>query len=127
VLTALAVMAERDVGALVVIEGGRLVGIVSERDCARKVELLGRSAKDTAIREIRTAKVVYVTPDHRVDQCMAIMRRDRIRHLPVIEGDRVIAVLSNRDVLEEAIAEEEHFIHDLELDRLVMTIGTGSY
>ena len=74
-----------------------------------------------------TPGVVYVTPDHRIDQCMVIMQKEHLRHLPVVEGDRLVAFLSIRDVLQEVISEEEHLIHDLEADRLMMTTYTGTY
>jgi CBS domain-containing protein len=127
VFAALETMAAKDVGALVVLDRGRLVGILSERDCARRVELAGRTAKQTAVREIMTAEVVTVTPDNRVDLCMLLMRRHHLRHLPVVEGATVLTVLSSRDVLEEVIAEDEHLIRALETDRLAMTTDTGSY
>jgi CBS domain-containing protein len=126
-LDALAMLATRNIGAVAVIEGDRLVGILSERDCARKLDLEGRKAAETQVREIMTPKVIYVTPDHGVDQCLLILRKEHLRHLPVIEGDRLVAFLSVRDVLQEVIAEEEHLIHDLETERLVMTTNTGSY
>jgi CBS domain-containing protein len=127
VLDALAVFEAKDIGAVAVTEGTRLVGILSERDCARKVELKGRRAADTKAREIMTPNVVYVTPDHRIDQCLQIMRKEHLRHLPVIEGDRLVGFLSARDVLHEVIAEEDHLIHDLETERLMMTTYTGTY
>jgi CBS domain-containing protein len=126
-LIVLALLEAKDIGAVAVVEGDRLVGILSERDCVRKLELKGRRAADTRVREIMTPGVVYVTPDHRIDQCMMIMRKEHLRHLPVVEGDRVVAFLSIRDVLQEVIAEEEHLIHDLEAERLVMTTYTGTY
>jgi CBS domain-containing protein len=127
VLAALEKMAEKDIGALIVCEDERLVGIVSERDYARKVELRGRAARDTQVHEIMTPDVARVTPDQTVDQCLALMKRLRIRHLPVVEDDRVVGILSNRDVVDEFIAEEEHLIHDLEIDRLIMTVNPGTY
>jgi CBS domain-containing protein len=127
VLSALEKLAEKEVGALIVCDGQKLVGIVTERDYARKVELLGRTARDTKVHDIMTVDVVSVSPAHTVDQCMALMKRNRVRHLPVVQDDRIIAMLSSRDVVEEMIAEEEHLIHDLEAERLRMTTDTGTY
>jgi len=127
VLAALKAMAEKDVGALAVIADGRLVGILSERDCVRRVDLQGRAAKDTAVSVIMTAEVITVAPDHGLDHCLLLMRRHRLRHLPVVENGRVLTVLSSRDVLEEVIAQEEHLIRALESDRLMMTTDTGTY
>jgi len=127
VLAALRTMAEKDIGALAVIADGRLVGILSERDCARRVELNSLAAKDTAVRAIMTAEVVTVAPDDGLDRCLLLMRKHRLRHLPVVENGRVLTVLSSRDVLEEVIAQEEHLIRALENDRLMMTTSTGGY
>jgi CBS domain-containing protein len=114
VIDALKLMAEKDVGALVVTEGGRLAGIISERDYARKVILHGRSSQDIAVRDIMTAKVVTVQPRHTVEECMALMTAKRIRHLPVTEGERLIGVLSIGDLVKEVIAEQEATIRQLE-------------
>ena len=127
VLSAIAMLDAKDVGALAVTDGERLVGIVSERDCARKLELQGRSAAGTLVRQIMSASVVYVTPEHRIDQCAAIMRKEHLRHLPVLDGTQLVAFLSMRDVLQELVVEEEHLIHDFETERLAMTTDTGSY
>jgi CBS domain-containing protein len=127
VFAALEILSEKDVGALMVCSGDGLVGVVTERDCARKVELLGRTVRDTKVQDIMTRDVRYVTLDHKVDQCAALMKRYRLRHLPVVQDGRIVGVLSNRDVVEEVIAEEEHLIHDLELERLRMTTDTGTY
>jgi CBS domain-containing protein len=120
-------MAEHDVGVLVVLEGGRPSGIFSERDLARKVELRGRTARDTAVREVMTPEVLYVTPGHTLDRCMALMKQDRVRHLVVVEDNRAIGVVSARDILVDAVAEDEKRIRNLETDRLVMTTNTGAY
>ena len=120
-------MAEHDVGVLVVLEGDRPVGIFSERDLARKVELRGRTARDTAGREVMTPEVLYVTPGHTLDRCMVLMKEDRVRHLVVAEGNRVVGVVSARDILVDAAAEAEKRIRGLEADRLVMTTNTGIY
>lgn len=114
VLDALKLMADRDVGALVVKEGEKLVGIISERDYARKVILLGKSSQDIPVREIMTARVVTVNPGNTVEECMALMTDKRIRHLPVTDGDRLIGVLSIGDLVKEVIAEQEATIRQLE-------------
>jgi CBS domain-containing protein len=120
-------LADKDVGVLVVLQGDRLVGVLSERDCARKLDLRGRTARSTAVRDVMTTEVLYVTPGHTIDQCMALMKQDRVRHLPVLQGGRVVGVVSARDILEDAVTEDAHLIRDLERDRLVMTVNTGSY
>ena len=114
VFDALKLMAEKEVGALVVTEGGRLAGIISERDYARKVILLGKSSQDIPVREIMTRKVITVAPDSTVEDCMAIMTNKRIRHLPVTEGERLAGVLSIGDLVKEVIAEQEQTIRQLE-------------
>jgi len=114
VFDALKLMAVKDVGALVVIEGGRLAGIISERDYARKVILHGKSSHDIKVRDIMTSKVITVTPDHTVEECMALMTGKRIRHLPVANGERLDGVLSIGDLVKEVIAEQEQTIKQLE-------------
>src|SRR3954468_18069113 len=114
VIEALKVMAEKDIGALLVVEGGRLVGILSERDYARKVILQGKSSQDTPVREIMTERVVYVQPRNTVDECMALMTDKRIRHLPVLENDKLIGVLSIGDLVKETISEQQFTIKQLE-------------
>ena len=114
VLDALRLMAEKEVGALVVLENERLAGIFSERDYARKVILHGKSSKDTSVREIMTAKVVYVRPEQSVEECMALMTDKRIRHLPVLQENRVIGVISIGDVVKEVISEQRFVIEQLE-------------
>ena len=127
VLAALERMAERDVGVLVVLDGDKPVGVFSERDLARKVELRGRTAKTTMVRDVMTPEVLYVTPGHTLDRCMALMKKDRVRHLAVAEGGKVVGVVSARDILVDAVAEDEKRIRNLETDRLVMTTNTGAY
>jgi CBS domain-containing protein len=114
VFDALKLMAEKDVGALVVTEGGKLAGIISERDYARKVILHGKSSHDITVRDIMTSKVITVSPDHTVEECMALMTGKRIRHLPVTEGERLTGVLSIGDLVKEVIAEQEQTIKQLE-------------
>jgi CBS domain-containing protein len=114
VLDALKLMAEREVGALVVLDGDQLAGIFSERDYARKVILFGKSSKDTAVSEIMTRKVVCVRPEQSVEDCMALMTDKRIRHLPVLQGNAVIGVISIGDVVKEVISEQRFMIEQLE-------------
>jgi CBS domain-containing protein len=125
VLKALHLMADEDVTTVLVLQGSNLVGILSQRDYARKVELAGRSAAGTTVADIMTTQVYYVTPEHTCEQCLALMHIRRIRHLPVIDSGKVIGVLSNSDVLEELIQEDEHFINILEHDMLYLTVDTG--
>ena len=127
VLAALERMAEHDVGVLVVLEGGRPAGVFSERDLARKVELRGRTARDTPVRDVMTPEVLYVTPGHTLDRCMVLMKQDRVRHLVVVEDNRVEGVVSARDILVDAATEAEKHFRGLEADRLVMTTNTGAY
>ncbi len=114
VLDAIKVMAEKSVGALVVLEAGRLAGMVSERDYARKVILLGRSSQDTPVREIMTARVITVQSEQTVEDCMALMTQYRIRHLPVVDGGKLAGVLSIGDLIKEVIADREETIKQLE-------------
>ena len=114
VFEALQMMAGKEVGALVVLEAGRLAGILSERDYARKVILHGKSSQEIAVRDIMTAKVVTVRPTHTVDDCMALMTDRRIRHLPVLEGDQLIGVLSIGDLVKAVIEDQRETIKQLE-------------
>jgi CBS domain-containing protein len=125
VLHALRLMVERNIRAVLVLDGDRLAGILTEHDYAREVELKGRTARETRVREIMTADLVTVGPDDSIEQCNLLLHRHRIHHLPVVEGGRVLGILSAHDVLEELVVEEEGQIHDLETERLL--IQTGNY
>ncbi len=114
VYEALMLMAEKEIGALLVMEGDKLVGIISERDYARKVILHGKSSKEIHVSDIMTSKIVYVHNSQTVDECMALMTDKRVRHLPVYEGDRLIGVVSIGDLVKEAISEREYIIKQLE-------------
>jgi CBS domain-containing protein len=114
VLEAIRLMAERHVGALLVMEGETLSGIISERDYARKVILLGRSSADTPVRDIMTAPVTTVQPETPVEECMQIMTERRVRHLPVMEGGRVVGMVSIGDLVKAVIAEQQQQIEQLE-------------
>ncbi len=111
---ALQLMAEKDVGALLVYEDNELVGIFSERDYARKVILQGKTSRETQVREIMTEQVVYIQASQTVAECMALMTEKRIRHLPVVEDDKVIGVITIGDVVKEIISEQEYVIEQLE-------------
>ncbi|MEO8409118.1 MAG: CBS domain-containing protein [Propionivibrio sp.] len=115
VVHALEVMAEYDVGALLVLDGKSLAGVFSERDYARKVILQGKSSKHTKVNEIMSEKVVYVTLDETIEQCMAIMTERHFRHLPVLDADQnVVGIISIGDLIKETIAQQEFIISQLE-------------
>jgi CBS domain-containing protein len=114
VLHAIEVMATRHVGALLVMSQGSLIGIISERDYARKVILKNRSSHDTPVNDIMTSPAVSVTPDHTVHQCMQLMTEGRFRHLPVVKGGRVVGMLSIGDLVKAVIQAQTEHIEQLE-------------
>jgi len=113
VYDAIALMAGKSVGALLVIDRAMLVGILSERDYARKVILQGRSSKDTRVADIMTAPVISVTPAHTVHQCMEMVTANRIRHLPVVDAGRVVGIVTIGDLVRKIVATHEETIHHL--------------
>jgi CBS domain-containing protein len=114
VYDALKVMAEKNVGALVVLQEGELVGIFSERDYARKVVLLERSSKVTPVRDIMSSRVMYVQPQHTSGECMALMTDNRLRHLPVLDGGKLVGLVSIGDLVKDIISEQQFIIEQLE-------------
>ena len=114
VFEALERMAEKQVGALVVMDGTHLAGIISERDYARKVVLLGRTSPQTLVREIMTSHVAYTHLNQSVEECMAIMTDKRFRHLPVIEQDKLVGIVSIGDLVKSIISEQKFIIEQLE-------------
>ena len=114
-------MADKGIGALLIISEGKLVGVLSERDYARKIILQGRSSKSTRVREIMTGDPVTVTAEHTVDECMRIITHHRVRHLPVMDGDRLLGVISIGDLVNAIIASQAQTIDHLH------TYITGGY
>ncbi len=114
VFDAVKLMAEKGIGALVVREGERVVGMITERDYARKVVLMSRSSKGAAVRDIMTTSVFYVLPSHTSEECMALMTEHRLRHLPVIDKGHLIGLISIGDLVKDIISEQKFIIQQLE-------------
>lgn len=107
-------MADKGIGALIVMEGAKVVGIISERDYARKVILEGRSSRTTQVREIMTTPVLYAEPDQSIEECMALITEKRVRHLPVMDAGGVVGVISIGDLVKSIITEQKFIIEQLE-------------
>jgi CBS domain-containing protein len=114
VFDAVKLMAEKNIGALVVIEGEKIVGIITERDYARKIVLMARSSKDTPVRDIMTSSTMYVSPVHRSEECMALMTENRLRHLLVIDSGQLIGLVSIGDLVKDIISDQKFIIEQLE-------------
>jgi CBS domain-containing protein len=114
VFDAVKLMAEKNVGALLVMEGEQIVGIITERDYARKTILMGRASKETPVRDIMTSEVMYVRPGHTSEECMALMTENRLRHLPVIDGGKLLGLISIGDLVKDIISEQRYIIDQLE-------------
>ena len=114
VFDALRAMADKSVGALIVVDGGKIAGVISERDYARKVILEGRSSRTTQVREIMTSHVLYAEPEQTIEECMAVMTDKRVRHLPVIEEGKLTGVISIGDLVKSIITEQKFMIEQLE-------------
>ncbi|MBY0463329.1 MAG: CBS domain-containing protein [Burkholderiales bacterium] len=114
VFNALQLLAQHEVGALMVMQDGKLVGVVSERDYTRKVALQGKNSKETTVASIMTSQVQTVSPSTGTRACMALMREKKFRHLPVVDGDKVLGMISIRDIMDDIIDDNERTISDLE-------------
>ncbi|CAM8671405.1 COG0517 FOG, CBS domain [Comamonadaceae bacterium] len=114
VYQALEMLAECNVGALMVMDGDKLVGIFSERDYTRKIALAGRSSRDTQVKDIMTSQVMVVGPKTRTQECMALMSQKKIRHLPVVDGTKVLGMISIRDLMDDIIKDHEQTISQLQ-------------
>ena len=114
VFEAIELMAEKNIGALLVVRHGKVIGILSERDYTRKVALHGKSSKQTKVREIISGRVISVTPSHTVEDCMRLMTEHRIRHLPVLQGDQILGIISIGDLVNWTISAQTTAIHQLQ-------------
>ena len=114
VLEALKLMADKNIGAVLVCEGNQVQGILTERDCIRRVELHGRTVRDTAVQDVMTSKVLYVQTGQTLEECVAIMIDKNIRHLPVFDGEKLVGLISARDALKEMVDEQKFVISQLE-------------
>lgn len=114
VFDAVKMMAEKNIAAVLVLEGQTIVGIITERDYARKIVLLARSSKDTRVRDVMSSQVMYVRPDQSSEECMVLMTENRVRHLPVIDGGKLIGLVSIGDLVKDVISEQKFTIKQLE-------------
>jgi len=114
VFEAITLLAEKGVGALMVMDADKLVGIFSERDYTRKIAILGKNSRETLVADIMTSPVLFVTPNNRSRECMALMSEKNIRHLPVLDNGKVVGMLSIRDLMNDIIADHEFTISQLE-------------
>ena len=114
VFDAIQLMADKNIGALLVIEGGKLVGIMTERDYTRKVALKGKSSKQTPVREIVSGQIIHATPEHTVEECMRLMTEHRVRHLPVMEGENILGIVSIGDLVNWIISAQTTTIQQLQ-------------
>jgi CBS domain-containing protein len=114
VYEAVALMAEKNVGALLVMDGDKIVGMISERDYARKVVLMARSSKDTPLRDVMTSAVIYVRPEQTTEECMALMTESRIRHLPVLDKGKLVGLISIGDLVKGIMSEQTFIIEQLQ-------------
>ena len=114
VFDAVKLMADKDIGALLVMAGTRVAGIITERDYARKIALMSRSSRETRVHEIMTSEVLYVRPERTSDECMALMTENRVRHLPVMDGDKLLGLISIGDLVKDIISEQQFVIQQLE-------------
>jgi CBS domain-containing protein len=114
VFEAVQLMADKNIGALLVMEGMQVVGIISERDYARKITLMSRSSRDTLVRDIMTPEVMYVRPENTTEECMALMTENRLRHLPVMDGGKLLGLVSIGDLVKDIISEQKFIIDQLE-------------
>ena len=114
VFDAVKLMADKDIGALLVMEGDKVAGIITERDYARKVALMSRSSRETPVREIMTSAVMYVRPSQTSEECMVLMTESRVRHLPVMDGNQLLGLISIGDLVKDIISEQKFIIQQLE-------------
>jgi CBS domain-containing protein len=114
VFDAIQLMADKNIGALLVTQGGKLAGVISERDYTRKVALKGRMSKDTPVRDILSGGVIHVTPEHTVDECLRLMTEHRVRHLPVLDGEKIAGVVSIGDLVNWVISAQSSTIDQLQ-------------
>jgi CBS domain-containing protein len=114
VYEALKMMADKNVGALMVMQGGKVAGVISERDYARKIILLGKSSKETLVREIMTSPVIYTTPNETIEHCMALMTAKHIRHLLVMNDEKLVGIISMGDLVKAIIGSQKELIRQLE-------------